>query len=165
MAVSALSICSALVWGIAGRLHRTAVQRQKAEAELRQVSAQLEEQVKARTAALAASEARYRRLVEESAEGIIIHQAGVMRLLNAAAARLLGYDHPVEAVGQPVASHIAPEHREGVLTRIEARLRGTAVPLTSEMEGLRRDGRRVWIEATAAVVAGVRDPTPHASTP
>ncbi len=54
MAVSTLSIFSALVWGIAARLHRTDVQRQKAEAELRQVNAQLEEQVKARTAALAA---------------------------------------------------------------------------------------------------------------
>jgi len=103
-------------------------------------------------AALAASEARYRRLIEESAEGIIIHQAGVMRLVNGSAARIFGYERPADAVGQPVAPHIAPELREGVLARIEARVRGEAVPVSNEMECLRRDGRRFWIEATAAVV-------------
>src|SRR5690242_16802166 len=38
-------------------------------------------------AALAGSEARYRRLIEESAEGIIIHQAGLMQYVNGSAAR------------------------------------------------------------------------------
>jgi PAS domain S-box-containing protein len=103
-------------------------------------------------AALAASEARYRRLIEESAEGIVIHQAGVMRLVNGSAARILGYDRPANAVGHSVAPHIAPEFREAVLSRIEARLRGEAVPVSNAMECLRRDGRRVWIEATASVV-------------
>ncbi len=103
-------------------------------------------------AALAASEARYRRLIEESAEGIIIHQAGVMRLVNGSAARMLGYEREADAVGQPVAPHIAPEHRDAVQTRIDARIRGDAVPVTNELEALRRDGTRFWIEATAAVM-------------
>jgi len=48
-------------------------------------------------AALAASEVRYRRLIEESAEGIVIHHADVIRLANPAAARLLGYDRPTRS--------------------------------------------------------------------
>jgi PAS domain S-box-containing protein len=103
-------------------------------------------------AELAASEARYRRLIEESAEGIIIHQAGVMRLVNDSAAQMLGYEHRADGVGQPVATHIAPEFCERVLARIEARLRGEAVPVSNEMQCLRRDGSRVWVEATASVV-------------
>jgi len=65
---------------------------------------------------------------------------------------MFGYERPADAVGQPVAQHIAPELREGVLARIEARVRGEAVPVSNEMECLRRDGRRFWIEATASVV-------------
>jgi len=105
-----------------------------------------------RTEALEASEARYRRLIEESAEGIVIHQAGCIRFANRAAARLLGYDQPGDALGQPVMPDIAPKHREGVLVRIEARLRGDPVPTTNELEALRRDGSRFWVEATAAVM-------------
>jgi len=103
-------------------------------------------------AALVASEARYRRLIDESAEGIIIHQAGVMRFVNGSAARLFGYDRPAEAVGQPVLQHIVPEQRDTVQARIDARIRGDAVPLTNEFEVLRRDGTRFWVEATAAVM-------------
>jgi PAS domain S-box-containing protein len=108
--------------------------------------------LQARSEALQQSEGRYRRLTEESAEGIIIHQAGVIQFINISAARTLGYGQPAEAVGQPVAAHIAPEYRDAVLARIEARLRGDAVPATTEMEVLRRDGSRLWLEATAATV-------------
>jgi PAS domain S-box-containing protein len=103
-------------------------------------------------AALVASEARYRRLIEESAEGIIIHQAGVMQFVNGSAARMLGYERGADAVGQPVAPHIVPEQRDTVQARIDARIRGDAVPVTNEIEALRRDGTRFWIEATAAVM-------------
>jgi PAS domain S-box-containing protein len=103
-------------------------------------------------AALATSEARYRRLIEESAEGIIIHQAGVMRFVNGSAARMLGYERGTDAVGRPVAPHIVPEQRDTVQRRVDARIRGEAVPVTNEIEALRRDGTPFWIEATAAVM-------------
>lgn len=103
-------------------------------------------------AALRVSEGRYRRLIEESAEGIIIHQAGTQRFVNTTAARMLGYDRPSDAIGQSVAGHLAPEYRDAVLARIEARLRGDPVPVTNEIAVLRRDGSRFWVEATATVV-------------
>jgi PAS domain S-box-containing protein len=114
-------------------------------------------------AELAASEARYRRLIEESAEGIIIHQAGVVRLINGSAARMFGYESPADATGQPVAPHIAPEFRDAVLARIEARLQGEAVSATNEMECLRRDGRRLLVEATASVVEWLGAPATRVS--
>jgi PAS domain S-box-containing protein len=108
--------------------------------------------LQARSEALQQSEDRYRRLTEESAEGIIIHQAGIIRFVNISAARTLGYGQPAEAVGQRVVAHLAPEYRDAILARIEARLRGEAVPATIEMEALRRDGSQLWLEATAATV-------------
>ncbi len=39
-----------------------------------------------------------------------------------------------------------------VTARVEARLRGEAIPATVELEALRRDGTRFWLAATATVV-------------
>lgn len=101
---------------------------------------------------LAASEERYRRLTDESAEGIIIHRGGLIRFVNPAASRMFGYEDPAELVGRPVAEHAAPDHRAAVLGRIEARLGGADVSATNVFEGLRRDGTRFWIEGTAVVM-------------
>jgi PAS domain S-box-containing protein len=150
--VANLSLFSALGWLLALHLHRTDVRRLRAETDLRQISAELEERVRARTKELAASEEQYRRLIEESAEGMVIHRQGVIRVVNPAALRMFGYARPADMVGQPVMRYIAPEHRETVETRVAARLRGEPTPVTIEIEGLRPDGSRFWIEATATVV-------------
>lgn len=147
-----LSLFTAMVWGIAVRLHRTDSGRIRAEADLRHVNAGLEMQVQARTAKLEASEARYRQLIERSPDGILIHQASAIRFANGAAARLFGYARPDDMEGRALAAHLAPEGRDTVLERIEARTHAAAVPVASEMEALRQDGSRLWIEATAVMV-------------
>jgi len=108
--------------------------------------------VSGRTSELAASERQYRRLIEDSAEGIIIHRLGVIRFTNAAALRLFGFTDPAQAVGHPWLDLIAPGHREAVMARVDARMRGEAIPATVELEALRRDGSRFWLAATATVV-------------
>jgi len=113
--VASLSLFSALVWFIAVRLHRTDARRLAAEAELRGINAELEGRVQARTLALAASEARYRRLIEESPDGIMIHQEGVIRLMNRAGLQIFGHTEPAQAVGRrPLLDYIVPEQRDFV---------------------------------------------------
>jgi PAS domain S-box-containing protein len=119
---------------------------------LRRVNASVDERVRARTSELAASEQQYRHLIEDSAEGIIIHRLGLIRFTNTAARHLFGFTDPAEVLGQPVMDLIAPDHREIVATRMAARLRGEPITATVEMEVLRRDGSRFWIGATATVV-------------
>ncbi len=121
-------------------------------ARLRRVHAEIDERVRARTSELAASEQRYRRLIEDSAEGILIHRLGLMRFVNATALRLFGFTDPAQAVGQRWLDLIAPDHREVVTARVEARLRGEPTPATVELEALRRDGSHFWLAATATVV-------------
>jgi PAS domain S-box-containing protein len=150
--VANLSLFAALAWLLAVRLHRTDARRLQAETELRRVNAELEERVRTRTSELAASERQYRQLIEDSAEGIIIHRLGLVRFINTAAARIFGYTDPSEVLGQPIVDRIAPEHRETVAGRVDARLRGEPTPATVEFEGLRRDGSRFWIEATGTAV-------------
>ena len=76
----------------------------------------------------------------------------MIRFTNAAALRLFGFADSAEAVGQPWLDLIAPDHREAVTARVDARLRGESIPATVELEALRRDGSRFWLAATATVV-------------
>jgi PAS domain S-box-containing protein len=108
--------------------------------------------VSARTSELAASERQYRRLIEDSAEGIVIHRLGVIRFTNTAALRLFGFTDSAQAVGKPWLDLIAPGHREAVTARVDARMRGESIPATVELEALRRDGSHLWLAATATVV-------------
>jgi PAS domain S-box-containing protein len=108
--------------------------------------------VSARTSELAASERQYRRLIEDSAEGIVIHRLGVIRFTNTAALRLFGFTDSAQAVGKPWLDLIAPGHREAVTARVDARMRGESMPATVELEALRRDGSHLWLAATATVV-------------
>ena len=152
--VASLSLFSALVWFISVRLHRTDARRLAAEAELRGINAELEARVQARTLALVASEARYRRLIEESPDGIMIHQAGVIRLMNRAGLQTFGHTEPAQAVGRPLLDYIVPEQRDVVAARVAARLAapGETTPQVVEVETLRTDGARFWIGAVATVI-------------
>jgi PAS domain S-box-containing protein len=152
--VASLSLFSALVWFIAVRLHRTDARRLAAEAELRGINAELEGRVQARTLALAASEARYRRLIEESPDGIMIHQEGVIRLMNRAGLQIFGHTEPAQAVGRPLLDYIVPEQRDFVAARVASRLAapGETTPQVVEVETLRTDGARFWIGAVATVI-------------
>jgi PAS domain S-box-containing protein len=151
--VASLSLFSVLVWFISVRLHRTDARRLAAEAELRGINAELEARVQARTLALVASEARYRQLIEESPDGIMIHQAGVIRLMNRAGLQMFGHAEPAQAVGRPLLDYIAPEHREIVAARVAARLaQGDSTAQAVEVETLRTDGTRFWIGAVATII-------------
>ena len=133
-----LAAAVALAWVLAARLRR--------------VNAEIDERVRARTSELAESEQQHRRLIEDSAEGMIIHRLGLIRFTNAAALRLFGFTDAAQAVGQRWLDLIAPELRDVVTGRVEARLRGESIPATVELEALRLDGSRFWVAATATVV-------------
>ena len=151
-AVASLSFFSTLVWFIAVRLHRTDARRLAVETELRRMNTELETRVEARTRALAESEAKYRRLIDESPDGIMIHQEGVIRFINPVGVRMFGYASPAQGVGQPMLDFIAPEHRGIVAERVAARMRGESTLNLVEIEVLRADGTRFWVGAVASVV-------------
>jgi len=140
-----LVAAGALAWLLAVRLRR-------AEAALGRVNAEIDERVRARTSELAASERQHRRLIEDSVEGIIIHRLGLIRFANAAALRLFGFTDPAQVVGRGGLDLIAPEHRDRIAARMDARSRGEPTPATVELEAIRQDGSRFWLGATASAV-------------
>lgn len=153
--VASLSLFSALVWFLAVRLHRTDAQRLAVESQLRRVNAELEERVEARTRALADSESRYRRVIEESPNGIIIHQGdhgSAIRFVNPAGLRMFGHTEAAQMIGRPMLDYIGTSDRDLVRERISAGLRGALPPGLVQVEALRADGSSFWINAAATVV-------------
>lgn len=153
--VASLSLFSALVWFLAVRLHRTDAQRLAVESQLRRVNAELEERVETRTRALAESESRYRRVIEESPNGIIIHQGdqgSAIRFVNPAGLHMFGHTEAAQMIGRPMLDYVAAGDRDLVRERISARLRSALPPGLIQVEALRADGSSFWINAAATVV-------------
>ncbi|MBL8491711.1 MAG: PAS domain S-box protein, partial [Rhodocyclaceae bacterium] len=104
----------------------------------------LEDLAAARGAELAASEARFRALVEQSIVGIYIAQDGVFRYVNPQFAVIGGYDSPDEIMDKvPVPDFVVPEERGFVMGRLTRIAAGTIQEDRVEFVGLRRDGSRV----------------------
>ncbi|MBN2537070.1 PAS domain S-box protein [candidate division WOR-3 bacterium] len=129
----------------------------RAQAELEQHRDHLDELVKRRSAELAASEAKYRNLVERASDGILIIQDGRVRFLNRRCAELLGYEQAALA-DAPYDQLLPPDRALVMLERYRRRMAGEAVPTTYETELLCRDGSRVPVEVNAGLVEHDRRP-------
>jgi PAS domain S-box-containing protein len=102
--------------------------------------------------ALRRSEELYRSLVENSLQGMAIHQDGVFRYVSPKLAEMLGYtadELAGSAIDRIVAAEFLPELRQ----RWEAVLRGEALPPHPGWEAVRKDGSRLWLESRAGPVA------------
>lgn len=102
---------------------------------------QLEQLVKTRTAALRASELKYRTLVEEITDGYFVVQDALIVFANQAYGRMHGYD-PGEVVGMEFKAFVAPESREKVWRKYERSLRAKGTPRSFEYLRLTRNGQR-----------------------
>lgn len=106
--------------------------------------------------ALRESEARYRKLVEGSVQGISIVDRNRIRLFaNAAYARIFGYDDPQELIGKSVIDCIAPQDRDLIYSIYSywEQYRGDAAPRRLEYQGVRKDGTLIWLESLSSFVS------------
>ena len=109
------------------------------------------------------SEERFRRLIEASKEGIVLHENGVVLDISPRFTEMVGYS-PEELIGKNVLDFIAaPGWRDVILERVRS---GSEEPY--EMMGQRKDGSRMAVEIQARAttyhgrkvrVAAVRDIT------
>jgi PAS domain S-box-containing protein len=89
------------------------------------------------------SEERFRGLSEAAFEAILVHDGGKVVDVNHALSELSGFSWH-ELVGRDGFELVAPEHRETVYRNLLAEYTGVY-----EVEGVRRDGRRIPIEIQA----------------
>ncbi|MEX1047008.1 MAG: PAS domain S-box protein [Actinomycetota bacterium] len=95
--------------------------------------------------ALRESEDRYRRLVEESPDAILVHVDGKFVFANESAARLLGAASPEKLIGLEAMQIVHPDFHDAVRARIEAEEQGRSVPLLEE-KFVRLDGNVLDVE-------------------
>jgi two-component system, cell cycle sensor histidine kinase and response regulator CckA len=144
--------------------------------ELRAAQAQLAKEHAERLrleASVRDAEDRYRAVVQDSPQGILIHQDGKLVYINAASAQIFGYEQDELIGGDLFEALIAPEERAVLLERAEAFYRGEKRAVHPGFRGIRKDGSSVWLMGNAqrilwqgrpAIIAFHSDVTEHRQT-
>jgi PAS domain S-box-containing protein len=96
--------------------------------------------------ALQESEEKYRRVVQDSIDAVIIVQGLNVRFVNQGALRMWGYQREEEMVGRLVTDLVAPDYRELIEKRGRARERGEVVPDRYEFKALHKEGSEFHAE-------------------
>jgi diguanylate cyclase (GGDEF)-like protein/PAS domain S-box-containing protein len=116
--------------------------------------------------ALRESEDKYRRLVQDSVDGIVIVEGLEVRFVNRAALEILGYQSEEEVLGRPFTDFVSPECRGLMTERAHARQKGEDVPSRYEFTAVRKDGTefpaelsvgRITYQGRGAVQGIIRD--------
>jgi PAS domain S-box-containing protein len=102
------------------------------------------------------SGAKYRALVEQSMQGIVIaHAQGSIphiAFANSAMSKILGYsvEELTSLSTQQTIGLVHPDDRELFFGRFKDRLEGKSAPPQYEVRGIRKDGTVVWMELSSA---------------
>jgi PAS domain S-box-containing protein len=102
--------------------------------------------------ALRESEEKYRRLVQDSIDGIVIVEGLEVGFMNRAGLKMLGCESEEEVVGRSFIDFVAPEQREMMAERGLAREKGEHVVDRYEFKVLRKDGSEFDAEISVGVI-------------
>ena len=98
--------------------------------------------------ALSESEEKYRLLVENANEGILVAQDDKHKFVNAKMMEMTGYSEE-ELVSAPFLGFVHPEDRKMVIDRYRGRLRGEELPHVYPFRVVDRSGNTRWVEINA----------------
>ena len=125
--------------------------RKDAELAVQKSHDSLEERVQERTKELAASEEKYRLLVENANEGILVAQDGMMKFINSKVAEILGYSES-ELISRPFLDFVHPDDRKVVAQRYEERLGGPPQKEGYPFRVVDKEGSTRWVEMNAVLI-------------
>jgi two-component system cell cycle sensor histidine kinase/response regulator CckA len=143
-------------------------ERKQLEAAYQRLQQETAERDKA-TQAMEESEKRYRSLVEESFDGVLIHDGTYIQFANQQALEMFGYEHD-DLIGMDFRDLSHPDSYPIMRQRAEARLRGERVPSQYEVKLKRCDGsifhaeisaRAIYREGQQVIQTWIRDITEH----
>ncbi len=101
--------------------------------------------------ALQESEDKYRRVVENANEAIVVAQDGVLKFFNAQAVEMSGYSQE-ELACRPYEDLIHPDDREMVAELHRRRLAGESIPHVYPFRILDKQGNVKWVEINAVLI-------------
>ncbi|MCB9418285.1 MAG: response regulator [Ardenticatenaceae bacterium] len=103
--------------------------------------------------ALRESEERFRTLVEDALEGILVHINTKALFVNPACARILGYESSDEILAlESIVSIIAPHEKERLLSYHAARVKGEFAPSQYEYQAVRKDGSMITLQQLVTTI-------------
>ena len=104
--------------------------------------------------ALQESEKQYRTLLDKIPELILVHQDGLIRYVNPAATKTLGY-LTSEVLNRPLTNFVPPEYHDRIVTASRRRINGETVePYEIELLGKDRSRRTVIISGSLILFDG-----------
>ena len=104
------------------------------------------------------SEDKFRRLVETSLDGIVLHRNLKLLYVNRACLEMFHYQEPAQMLNRSLLKFVDPQYRQ-VVERWQTQLqRGTSTPRIFEMKGVKKDGSKFDLE-------GVSFPTTYEGRP
>lgn len=117
--------------------------------ELERRIGELESDFKEKTFSLRESQIKYRDIVENSTDGIVITQDNHITFANKRSMESTGYAM-WEMLNIPFIEILHPDDRPAAMERYRRRLRGEDVPAVSTFRVMRKDGSFFWVEDHAA---------------
>ena len=113
------------------------------------------------------SEEKYRLLVEESLQGIVVAQGFPPRLVfaNPAMTMILGYtfEELLSLSPKEIESLVHPEDRAFFFKNYKDRLEGKSVLPHYEIRGIRKDGTAIWLELSSTHIEYIGQPAVQAA--
>jgi PAS domain S-box-containing protein len=102
---------------------------------------------------LARSEAKYRSLVDQSLQGMVVAQGVPPRVVfvNPTMIQISGYTSE-ELASIPMERLIHPDDRPAFFSRLKDRLEGKSATSPNEYRAIRKDGKVVWIDVFSSCV-------------
>jgi len=101
--------------------------------------------------ALQESMEKYRLVVENAGDAILVAQDGMLKFVNPKTMELIGYTEP-ELTSRPFGEFVYPEDRKMVVDRYLKRLRGEDVPLFYPFRIVTKEGMVRWVEIHAVAI-------------
>ncbi|MFH1125342.1 MAG: PAS domain S-box protein, partial [Pseudomonadota bacterium] len=97
------------------------------------------------------SEEKYRRLVNDATDGILIAQDEVFRFSNPAVQKMTGYSAD-ELAGMPITHFTHPEYKKIMTERYARRLKGESLPPGQTLLIYSKGGEERWVELTSTLI-------------
>lgn len=133
------------------RVHKLAVERSRLEEENARYREHLEQEVEKKTAALRASEEKYRAVVDNASEAVFIIQDGVIPFANPSTSRLCGRSAEDLRTAAFV-EWIHPDDRQAATDRYTRRLSGEDVSELYEFRIMKPDGEVRAVELRTVLI-------------
>lgn len=99
------------------------------------------------------NEERYRNLIDDSVQGMVVHQNLKLVFCNPAFAEMFGFNDTETLIGhKDILSLLSPEYHATVISQTGSLMSGKQQRMKDEVKGIRADGSSVWLNVLSNTI-------------